>query len=109
MKLEGLPFTPVDWSTVPVTRHAGQAGEARWRTLQAGAERVRLVEYTAGYVADHWCRRGHVLLVLEGEIVTELESGQAVTLRAGMGYHVGDDQGAHRSRTEGGARLFIVD
>lgn len=109
MRLEGLPFTAVDWAAVPITRHPGQAGAALWRTLQAGEARVRMVEYSAGYVADHWCRRGHVLLVLEGELVTELESGQVVTLRAGMGYHVGDDQGAHRSHTDCGARLFIVD
>ncbi len=68
-----------------------------------------MVEYSPGYRANHWCQRGHVLLVIEGELVTEIEGGQEVTLSAGMGYHVGDNCEAHRSRTEGGARLFIVD
>ncbi len=82
---------------------------ALWRTIEAGNIRVRLVEYTAGYEADHWCRRGHVLLVLEGELVTELEDGTTVTLTPGMSYQVADDAAAHRSRTRTGAKLFVVD
>lgn len=82
---------------------------ALWRTIEAGNIRVRLVEYTAGYEADHWCRRGHVLFVLEGELVTELEDGTTVTLTPGMSYQVADDAAAHRSRTRTGAKLFVVD
>ena len=104
-----LPFTTTDWNHVPLTDHAGTAGVARWRTLQAGAVRVRMVDYSPGYVADHWCKRGHVLLVLEGEIETELEDGRTVRLTQGMSYQVADDTMAHRSRTSGGAKLFIVD
>ncbi len=104
-----LPFTTTDWSTVPVTEHPGTTGMARWRTLQAGDVRVRMVEYSPGYVADHWCSRGHVLLVLEGELETELQDGRTVTLTAGMSYQVANDTAPHRSRTRNGARLFIVD
>lgn len=104
-----LPFTTTDWSRVPTTEHAGTTGVARWRTVQAGTARVRMVEYSPGYEADHWCRRGHVLLVLEGELETELEDGRTITLTPGMSYQVADDTMAHRSRTRGGATLFIVD
>jgi quercetin dioxygenase-like cupin family protein len=109
LRIEGVPFTTADWSAVPATAHAGARGNATWRTFEAGNVRVRMVEYSPGYVADHWCRRGHVLLVLEGELVTELDTGATVTLRPGMSYQVADDAGAHRSSTEPGARLFIVD
>ena len=104
-----MPFTTVDWSTIPATEHAGRSGVALWRTFEQGNLRVRLVEYSPGYEADHWCQRGHVLLVLEGELLTELEDGTQVTLTPGTSYQVADGAAAHRSRTAAGAKLFIVD
>ena len=109
MRIEGVPFGTTDWSQVPETVHPGETGEARWRTLHAGNVRVRMVTYSAGYLADHWCHRGHVLLVLEGTLVTELADGTSHVLTAGMSYQVSDDVAPHRSRTEGPVRLFIVD
>ena len=109
MKLAGIPFQTIDWARIEPTRHPGTSGEARWRTREVGNVRVRLVEYTAGYAADHWCERGHVLHVLEGELVTELRDGRTFTLHRGQSYVVADDDGAHRSRTSSGATLFIVD
>lgn len=103
------PFTTTDWGSVPATEHSGVTGIATWRTVEQGSVRVRMVDYSPGYRADHWCERGHVLLVLEGELVTELADGRSVTLRPGTSYQVGDGAMAHRSWTAGGARLFIVD
>ena len=82
---------------------------ARWRTIEAGDLRIRMVDYSPGYVADHWCSRGHVLLVLDGELVTELKDGRVVRLTSGMSYQVANDDMSHRSSTSTGARLFIVD
>ena len=109
MRIEGVPFMTTDWSKVSPTEHPGTTGVALWRTVEQGNIRVRHVEYSAGYEADHWCRRGHVLLVLEGELVTELEDGTRVVLTPGMSYQVADNTGAHRSHTGPGAKLFIVD
>ncbi len=109
MRIEAVPFGTTDWSVVPETTHPGETGTAYWRTVEQGNLRIRMVRYTPGYRADHWCSRGHVLLVLEGELVTELEDGSSVTLRPGTSYQVADETMAHRSRTAGGARLFIVD
>ena len=109
MRIEGVPFMTTDWSSVPATEHPGDSGVARWRTIEKGNIRVRMVEYSPGYRANHWCRRGHVLLVLEGELITELEDGTARTLTPGTSYQVADDTDAHRSRTATGAKLFIVD
>jgi mannose-6-phosphate isomerase-like protein (cupin superfamily) len=102
-------FTTCDWSTVPPERRPGEHGEAEWKTQQYGDVRVREVRYSAGYRADHWCERGHVLLVLEGTLLTELADGSEVTLTPGTSYAVPDGAMPHRSRTETGARLFIVD
>jgi hypothetical protein len=109
MELSGIPFCVTDWSTVEHTVHAGTRGEARWRTGHFGAVRVRMVEYSPGYVADHWCSKGHVLLCLAGELHTELADGRAFVLRPGMSYQVADGAEPHRSRTDAGATLFIVD
>ena len=109
MQLGKLPFMTTDWSTVPRTERPGTTGIATWRTIEAGDARIRMVEYSPGYRADHWCSRGHVLLVLEGEVVTELADGRVFRLSAGMSYQVADGLSSHRSSTEGGARLFIVD
>ncbi|MCP1463920.1 MULTISPECIES: DHCW motif cupin fold protein [unclassified Pseudomonas] len=109
MELTAVPFGITDWSTVEPEFHPGISGSASWRTCHFGTTRVRRVDYSPGYLADHWCRRGHVLLCLEGELHTELEDGRRFTLTAGMSYQVGNDMEAHRSSTSVGAKLFIVD
>jgi hypothetical protein len=109
MRLQDIPFGVTDWATVERTEHPGDSGTAFWRTRQFGELRVRLVEYTPGYVADHWCVKGHVLFCIEGELHTELADGRTFTLMPGMSYQVGDDAEPHRSRTALGAKLFIVD
>ena len=109
MQLSDIPFGTTDWSTVERTTHKGESGLAYWRTRMFGGIRVRLVEYTPGYLADHWCVKGHILLCLEGELHTELEDGREFVLRADMSYQVADNAEPHRSYTATGARLFIVD
>ena len=109
MQMSGIPFGTTDWAAIPPTEHPGERGKALWRTRQFGEIRVRLVEYTPGYLADHWCSKGHILLCLEGELETELRDGRRFTLRPGRSYQVADDAEAHRSSTATGARLFIVD
>jgi hypothetical protein len=110
MKIPALPFTITDWSGIPATIHPGETGQALWRTMNIGDIRVRMVEYTPGYLADHWCDRGHILFVVEGVLETELRDGRTATLTAGMSYQVSDfGDAAHRSSTELGAKLFIVD
>ncbi len=109
MQMSGIAFGVTDWSEVERTEHPGVTGQAFWRTKHFGTIRVRMVEYTPGYLADHWCVKGHVLLCTEGELHTELEDGRVFTLRPGMSYQVGDHEEAHRSYTEIGAKLFIVD
>ena len=110
MKIPAFPFTVTDWAQVEPTVHNGETGLAYWRTLNIGDVRVRHVEYTPGYLANHWCDRGHVLFVLEGEIVSELMDGRTFTLSAGMSYQVSDfGDAAHRSFAPKGAKLFIVD
>src|SRR5512147_1486604 len=109
MKIPPLPFTVTDWAKVPPTIHPGERGEATWRSFAVGDLRLRHVEYSPGYLADHWCERGHVVLVLEGELVTELKDGRRFVLRPGMSYHVADGRAPHRSSTSTGVKLFIVD
>ena len=109
MDLTAVPFCTTDWSTVEPVIYSGETGSATWRTGHFGTTRVRMVEYSDGYLADHWCTRGHVLLCLEGELHTELADGRRFTLTAGMSYQVGNEMEAHRSSTLDGAKLFIVD
>jgi quercetin dioxygenase-like cupin family protein len=109
MKMQSIPFEAIDWSTIEKTEHPGTDGVALWRTRQFSDIRVRMVEYSPGYLADHWCSKGHILLVLEGELETELADGRRFTLKAGMSYQVADGAEPHRSSTRTGARLFIVD
>ncbi len=109
MRMSDIPFCTTDWSQVESTEHQGETGTAYWRTQEFGGIRVRMVEYSAGYLADHWCRKGHIILCLEGELRTELEDGRTFVLKPGLSYQVADNDGAHRSYTATGARLFIVD
>lgn len=109
MKLENLPFGLTDWSSIEPTEHKGDSGFALWRTRHFGEIRVRMVEYSPGYIADHWCVKGHILLCLEGELITELADGRKFTLSPGISYQVADHAEPHRSQTSAGAKLFIVD
>jgi len=110
VKLPPLPFTEVAWNALPAVEHKGEAGMALWRSLNNGDVRMRVVEYSPGYIADHWCDRGHIIYVLEGELQTELKDGRTFTFAAGSGYTVSDfGDSPHRSSTKLGARLFIVD
>ncbi|AJJ09663.1 hypothetical protein CH64_273 [Yersinia rohdei] len=109
MNMVDIPFGTTDWSAVERTEHKGEHGMAYWQTRHFGNIRVRMVEYSAGYIADHWCSKGHILLCLEGELSTEVDDGRIFTLKAGMSYQVADHAEAHKSSTVSGARLFIVD
>jgi hypothetical protein len=109
MQLTGIPFGITEWHQIEPTDHAGETGVAHWRTRQFGTVRVRLVEYSPGYRADHWCQKGHILFCVAGELETELKDGRVFRLTPGMSYQVADGAEPHRSRTTTGATLFIVD
>lgn len=109
MHIDNLAFHTTRWQDISPTEHSALAGQAFWRTQHFGDVRVRMVEYTRGYVSDHWCKKGHILLVLEGELITELEDGRTFTLLPGMSYQVADNAEPHRSISPKGAKLFIVD
>jgi quercetin dioxygenase-like cupin family protein len=109
MKMNGFPHSVTDWAQVDPSEHAGESGAAVWRTQNVGDIRIRMVEYSPGYSADHWCSKGHVVLCLEGEFQTTLSDGRSLTLTPGMSYQVADGESPHRSSSKAGARLFIVD
>ena len=109
MHITDLRFGVTNWSEIAGEEHPGTAGVATWQTRQFGPVRVRMVAYSAGYEADHWCQKGHFLLVLTGQLDTELADGRRFTLAPGMSYQVADGAEAHRSSTATGATLFIVD
>lgn len=109
MQITDLPFGTTNWAAIPPTEHHGESGTALWRTQHFGPIRVRMVEYSPGYFADHWCEKGHILLCLAGTLETELRDGRRFELRPGMSYQVADHAEPHRSRSATGATLFIVD
>lgn len=109
MSEKTIPYRAIDWSAVPRTEYKGETGTSFWRTVQIGGLRIRIVEYSPGYLADHWCRKGHIVHCLEGEFVNEQENGGRTVMTTGMTYVVSDGASSHRSRTEGGATLLIVD
>jgi quercetin dioxygenase-like cupin family protein len=109
MKMAPAPMTITDWSQVTPAEHPGTSGMALWRTQAFGEIRVRMVEYSPGYAADHWCSKGHVILCLSGELNIELGDGKRLKLNANESYHVGDGDPPHRSTTAVGAILFVVD
>ena len=109
MKIASFPFQTLDWSSIPKEEHKGETGMAYWQVQMMNDIRVRMVEYSPGYKADHWCSKGHIIFCTEGEMDTELEDGRIFKLSKGMCYFVGDKCEAHRSSTENGCKLFVVD
>ena len=109
MKMSEIPFGTTDWNTIPSTSAAGEAGTVTSRVQQFGSVRVRMIEYSAGYLADHWCNKGHIIFCVEGEMITELKDGRKFSLKKGMSYQVGDNADSHRTKSDNGVKLFIVD
>lgn len=107
--MSSFDFQTIDWESISRVEYLGETGKAYWRTLQLAGLRIRIVEYSPGYKADHWCRKGHVVHCLEGELVSELENGSSSILKAGMSYVVSDERSSHRSISENGAKLLIID
>jgi hypothetical protein len=107
--MSNIPFQTIDWSAIEKTEHQGESGMAYWQTIQFPGLRIRLVEYSKGYLADHWCQKGHIVHCLDGEFVSELKSGERVKLEKGGTYVVSDELSSHRSVTEKGVKLLIVD
>jgi len=109
MNTKNIPFQAINWETIPKTEHKGETGMAYWQTTQFERLRIRIVEYTKGYVADHWCKKGHIVHCLEGDFVSELIDGEKFVLTSGMTYVVSDDLSSHRSSTQNGVKLLIID
>ena len=109
MNTAGIPFQITNWEIVPATEHPGKTGLATWKTLQFGDLRIRMVEYSADYLADHWCTKGHIIYCIEGEMISELSDGSKHTLSKGMSYEVSDEMSSHRSYSKNGVRLLIAD
>jgi hypothetical protein len=107
--MKAIPFQVIDWSTVSPAQYKGETGTAWWQTLQFEGLRIRIVEYSAGYLADHWCSKGHIVHCLEGEVENQLITGESTTLTPGMTYVVTDDASQHRSYSKTGVKLLIVD
>ncbi|MBL7911517.1 MAG: DHCW motif cupin fold protein [Bacteroidia bacterium] len=104
-----IPFTTIDWTAIEKVEHKGETGTSYWQTLQFGGLRIRIVEYTEGYLADHWCEKGHVVHCLEGDFITELKTGEKISLSKGKSYVVSDELSSHRSFSKNGVKLLIVD
>ena len=104
-----IPFQTIDWANVPSTEHPGITGKANWRTMQFDGLRVRYVEYSENYEADHWCEKGHIVYCIKGEVINELKDGTRSLLKEGMSYIVSDDLSSHKSTTKNGVHLLIID
>ena len=109
MNSNSIPFQLTDWDKIPATEHKGETGMAFWRTLQLGSLRIRRVEYSRNYKADHWCEKGHVIFCMDGEMTTELADGKEYKMTKGMSYQVSDGLSSHRTYSKEGVKLFIVD
>lgn len=104
-----IPFQTIDWEKVEKTAHKGETGKSFSQTVQLDGLRIRIVEYTPGYFANHWCEKGHIVYCLDGEFVSELKSGAKFAIGRGMSYVVSDDLSSHRSSTKTGVKLLIID
>ena len=109
MNISNIPFQITDWDKIPATKHEGETGVAFWKTLQFGDLRIRMVEYSKNYKADHWCQKGHIIYCIEGEMTTELSDGKKFKMTKGLSYQVSDELSSHRTFSKNGVKLFIVD
>jgi hypothetical protein len=106
---KNIPFQTIDWTAIPKVEYIGEKGIAFWQTIQFPGLRIRIVEYSKGYLADHWCQKGHIVHCLEGEFISELQNGDKFTLNKGMTYVVSDQLSSHRSYSKDVVKVLIID
>jgi hypothetical protein len=104
-----IPFQHLEWDNIPETEYPGLTGSAYWKTIEFSGLRLRQVKYSPRYSADHWCSKGHFVHCLSGSFLTEFETGEKQELQAGTSYVVSNDETPHRSFSETGALLLIID
>jgi len=104
-----IDFTSTDWSNIEKKEYPGTTGNAFWRTQLLDGLRVRIVDYSENYLADHWYQKGHIVHCIEGEFISEMENGKSMVMKKGMTYIVSDDLSSHRSLTKTGTQLLIID
>ncbi len=109
MNPQNYPYQTIDWNSVPKVEFKGEQGSAWWQTIQLPGLRIRIVEYSKGYLADHWCRKGHIVHCLKGEFTSELNNGNKFIMKEGMTYIVSDELSSHRSSTKDGVKVMIID
>lgn len=107
--MSNIPFQAIDWDKISKVEYPGETGSAFWQTVQFEGLRLRVVEYSSGYLADHWCQKGHIVHCLEGEFVSELITGESIKLSKGQTYVVSDELSSHRSVSVDGVKLLIID
>ena len=107
--MSNIPFQTIDWTSIEKVEYKGEIGVAFWQTIQFDGLRIRLVEYSNEYLADHWCQKGHIVHCLDGEFISELKTGEKIKLTKGETYVVSDELSSHRSVSENGVKLLIID
>jgi mannose-6-phosphate isomerase class I len=107
--MKKISFQIIDWNVLPESINPGETGRSISQIIEYPGLRIRIVEYSAGYLANHWCQKGHIVYCIEGEVINEQENGDQFILKQGMSYIVSDDMSSHRSRAENKVKLLIVD
>ena len=107
--MKKISFQTINWNNLPGTESCGISGTSYSQSKEFPGLKIRIVEYSAGYLADHWCQKGHIVYCLKGEVINEQEDGEQFNLKEGMGYVVTDNMSSHRSRTEKKVKLLIID
>ncbi|HEY4153934.1 MAG TPA: DHCW motif cupin fold protein [Puia sp.] len=107
--MKNIPFQTIDWTSIEKVEYKGETGSAFWQTIQLDGLRVRLVEYSSGYLADDWCRKGHIVHCLEGEFISEQRTGERMKFSRNETCIVSDERSEHRSISQNGVKLLIID
>jgi hypothetical protein len=104
-----FPFQSIIWDNIEKVEYLGEKGVSYWQTTQFEGLRIRVVEYKEGYIADHWCEKGHIVHCLNGEFIIALATGEKINFIEGMSFVVSDNLSSHLSISNNGAKLLIID
>ena len=110
MKIIDCGSLSTDWSSLVSESVEGLSGNSRSKSIKYGNIRMRTMEYSPGFEADHWCPRGHIIFVLEGEITIKLKDETEQKISKGMSFICGDNEtNPHMVYSKKGAFVIIID
>jgi hypothetical protein len=72
---------------------------ARFKAYRSGGKQIRLVVFTSDFIEPHWCEKGHIGLILEGNLEVDFKGNVVIYQKAEGIFISPGPECAHKARS----------